>query len=282
MNGVNPDDVIRDYGADVLRLYEMFMGEFELPKPWDPRAIEGLNRFLKRVWRLVEEWDAAKAPADDPHGSLRHKTIKRVTADLERMQFNTAVAAHDGVRERAHRQGRLTATREDLLTLVKLRRARTRPTWATRPGSGWARRASCSRRPGRRWDEALTVDATVTLAVQVDGKVRGTVELAARRQRGRRARRRAGAAQRHQAPRGPQAQQVHLQARPHHRDRLRARVTARGTRVPRIVVSEPVDGIEPSTYGLRNRCSTTELHRPMRGQIYHVSAPPREGRIVTS
>ena len=63
MNGVNPDDVIRDYGADVLRLYEMFMGEFELPKPWDPRAIEGVNRFVKRVWRLVEEWDAAKAPA---------------------------------------------------------------------------------------------------------------------------------------------------------------------------------------------------------------------------
>ena len=62
MNGVNPDDVVRDYGADVLRLYEMFMGEFELPKPWDPRAIEGVNRFVKRVWRLVEEWDAAKAP----------------------------------------------------------------------------------------------------------------------------------------------------------------------------------------------------------------------------
>ena len=53
LNGVNPDDVIRDYGADVMRLYEMFMGEFELPKPWDPRAIEGVNRFLKRVWRCA-------------------------------------------------------------------------------------------------------------------------------------------------------------------------------------------------------------------------------------
>src|SRR6202012_5192673 len=67
MNGVTPEDVIRDYGADVLRLYEMFMGEFELPKPWDPRAIAGLERFVKRVWRLCEEFDAAKAPADDPH-----------------------------------------------------------------------------------------------------------------------------------------------------------------------------------------------------------------------
>ena len=62
MNGVNPDDVIAEYGADVMRLYEMFMGEFELPKPWDPRAIEGCNRFLKRVWRLIEEFDPAKAP----------------------------------------------------------------------------------------------------------------------------------------------------------------------------------------------------------------------------
>src|SRR3569832_2520241 len=85
--------VVADYGADVMRLYEMFMGEFELPKPWDPRAIEGVNRFVKRVWRLVEEWDAAKAPADDPHLRLRHKTIKRVTNDLERMQFNTAISA---------------------------------------------------------------------------------------------------------------------------------------------------------------------------------------------
>ena len=59
LNGVNPDDVIRDYGADVMRLYEMFMGEFELPKPWDPRAIEGVNRFIKRVWRLCEEFDEA-------------------------------------------------------------------------------------------------------------------------------------------------------------------------------------------------------------------------------
>ena len=62
MNGVNPDDVIRDYGADVMRLYEMFMGEFELPKPWDPRAIEGVNRFLKRVWRFCEEFERRARP----------------------------------------------------------------------------------------------------------------------------------------------------------------------------------------------------------------------------
>jgi leucyl-tRNA synthetase len=120
LNGINPDDVVAQYGADVLRLYEMFMGEFELPKPWDPRAIEGCNRFLKRVWRLVEEWTADKAPADDPHDPhlrLRHKTIKKVTGDLERMAFNTAIAA---MMEFVNELTAKGASREDLLALVKL------------------------------------------------------------------------------------------------------------------------------------------------------------------
>jgi len=177
MNGVNPEDVIRDYGADVLRLYEMFMGEFELPKPWDPRAIEGLNRFVKRVWRLIDEWEPGKAPADDPHKVLRHKTIKRVTADLERMQFNTAIAALMEYINALAPGGGSVATREDLLTLVKL----VGPyaphlgdeTWERLGEKGFLIEATWP-----AWDEALTVDATATLAVQVDGKVRGTVELA--------------------------------------------------------------------------------------------------------
>jgi leucyl-tRNA synthetase len=177
LNGVNPEDVIRDYGADVLRLYEMFMGEFELPKPWDPRAIAGLERFVKRVWRLVEEFDPAKAPADDPHKVLRHKTIKKVTTDLERMQFNTAVAAMMEYVNVLLEGGVSRATREDLLALVKL----VGPyaphlgdeAWERLGEKGFLLEASWP-----AWDEALTVDATATLAVQVDGKVRGTVEIA--------------------------------------------------------------------------------------------------------
>jgi leucyl-tRNA synthetase len=177
MNGVNPEDVIRDYGADVLRLYEMFMGEFELPKPWDPRAIAGLERFVKRVWRLVEEFDAAKAPADDPHKVLRHKTIKKVSGDLERMQFNTAVAAMMEYVNALLEGGVSTATREDLLALIKL----VGPyaphlgdeAWEKLGEKGFLLEAAWP-----KWDEALTIDATVTMAVQVDGKVRGTVEIA--------------------------------------------------------------------------------------------------------
>ena len=176
MNGVNPDDVIRDYGADVMRLYEMFMGEFELPKPWDPRAIEGVNRFLKRVWRLVEEWDPARAPSTDAHLTLRHKTIKRVTADLERMQFNTAVAAMmELVNELTAQPG--TTTREDLLTLIKL----IGPYAPHLADEAWERLGEKGFLLQAGWptyDDALTRDATVTLGVQIDGKVRGTVDLA--------------------------------------------------------------------------------------------------------
>ncbi len=173
MNGVNPDDVVAEYGADVLRLYEMFMGEFELPKPWDPRAIEGVNRFVKRVWRLVEEWDAARAPADDPHLRLRHKTIKRVTADIERMQFNTAISA---MMEFVNELIAGGASREDLLTLVRL----VGPYAPHLADEAWAylgEKDFLIRAVWPAFDEALTQDAVVTLGVQVNGKLRGSLEI---------------------------------------------------------------------------------------------------------
>ncbi len=174
MNGVNPDDVVREYGADVMRLYEMFMGEFELPKPWDPRAIEGCNRFLKRIWRLIEEFDAEKAPAGDPHLTLRHRTIKRVTVDLDRMQFNTAIAA---MMEYLNELTSSGATRDDLVTLTKLLGP-----FAPHIGDeAWERLGEKGFLIQATWptyDEARTQHATVTIGVQVDGKVRGTLDIA--------------------------------------------------------------------------------------------------------
>jgi leucyl-tRNA synthetase len=174
LNGINPDDVVAEYGADVLRLYEMFMGEFELPKPWDARAIEGCYRFLKRVWRLVEEFDAKPAPAGDPHLRLRHKTIKKVTGDLDRMAFNTAVAAMMEYLNELQSNG---ATREDLLTLIKLLGPFAPhlgdEAWEKLGQSGFLLQA-----PWPSYDEALTIDAMVTLGVQVNGKLRGDVQIA--------------------------------------------------------------------------------------------------------
>jgi leucyl-tRNA synthetase len=191
LNGVNPDDVVRDHGADVLRLYEMFMGDFELPKPWDPRAIEGCSRFLKRVWRLVEEQtDPAAAaatrkpdrgpPADEQtHLRLRHKTIKKVTADLERLQFNTAIAA---MMEYVNELTSRGASREDVVTLVKL----AGPFAPHLGDEAWAQLNGTAPADGnfliqQSWpthDDAVTQDTVVTVGVQINGKLRGNLEIA--------------------------------------------------------------------------------------------------------
>jgi leucyl-tRNA synthetase len=174
LNGINPDDVVAEYGADVLRLYEMFMGEFELPKPWDARAIEGCYRFLKRVWRLVEELNEKPAPATDAHLRLRHKTIKKVTGDLDRMAFNTAVAA---MMEYLNELTSSGATREDLLTLIKL----LGPFAPHLGDEAWEKLGQQGFLLQAAWpsyDEALTIDAVVTLGVQVNGKLRGDVQIA--------------------------------------------------------------------------------------------------------
>jgi leucyl-tRNA synthetase len=177
LNGVNPDDVVSEYGADVLRLYEMFMGDFELPKPWDARAIEGCNRFLKRLWRLVEESaqpEPGKSPDDQTHLRIRHKTIKKVSADLERLQFNTAIAA---LMEYVNELTSRGASNEDLVTLVKL----VGPFAPHLGDEAWQKLGHQGFLIQQSWptyDEAVTQDTIVTLGVQVNGKLRGNLEIA--------------------------------------------------------------------------------------------------------
>ncbi len=96
-NVVNPDDVVRDYGADSLRLYEMFMGPLDAVKPWQTKGIEGMNRFLGRAWRsVVGDDDAAPVYVDEtaPEAieKVMHQTVIKVTSDIENMSFNTAIS----------------------------------------------------------------------------------------------------------------------------------------------------------------------------------------------
>ena len=91
-NVVNPDDVIKQYGADTLRLYEMFIGPFDAMKPWSTKSIEGSFRFLQKVWRLVEEGNLSDDKPDENINRLTHKTIKKVTGDIENFDFNTAIS----------------------------------------------------------------------------------------------------------------------------------------------------------------------------------------------
>jgi leucyl-tRNA synthetase len=169
LNGVNPDDVIAQYGADTLRLYEMFMGDFELPKPWDPRAIEGCNRFLRRVFRLVGEFDASKAPANDPHRRLRHRTIRQVHLDLDKMQFNTAIAR---LMEYLNELSSKGATREDLDVMIRLMAPYT-PHFCDEAWEMLGNKGFVLNQKWPVYDESLTVEDTVTIVVQVNGKLRG-------------------------------------------------------------------------------------------------------------
>ena len=92
-NVVNPDDVVREYGADSMRLYEMFMGPLEAVKPWSTKGVEGVFRFLKRAWRLINEQPIVDRPCDGDEARILHTAIKKVTFDLDHYGFNTAISA---------------------------------------------------------------------------------------------------------------------------------------------------------------------------------------------
>jgi leucyl-tRNA synthetase len=95
-NVQNPDDLVEKYGADTLRLYEMFLGPIEQAKPWDTNGIEGVFRFIRKLWRLYHndnnEFDVSNEPATKPELKQLHQTIKKITDDIERFSFNTAVS----------------------------------------------------------------------------------------------------------------------------------------------------------------------------------------------
>jgi len=169
-NVINPDDVVAEHGADVLRLYEMFMGDFEQQKPWDTRAIVGLVRFVNNVWRVVEE---PKAVSGDPHRRLRHKTIRAVGERIEALKFNTAIAALMEYVAELQSNG---ASHDDRETLVRL----VAPFAPHVAEEAWEHLGHSTLVCKERWpqyDSSWTIDATVTVAIQVSGKTRGTVEV---------------------------------------------------------------------------------------------------------
>jgi len=170
LNVINPDDVVAEHGADVLRLYELFMGDFEQMKPWDTHAIVGLDRFVQNVWRVVDE---PKAASGDPHLRLRHKTIRAVGERIEGLKFNTAIAALMEYVGELQSKGAARADREALALLVA-------PFAPHLAEEAWERLGHSGLVCRERWpeyDAALTIDATVTIAIQVSGKTRGTVEV---------------------------------------------------------------------------------------------------------
>lgn len=173
-NVVNPDDVVRDFGADTLRLYEMFIGDFEKAAPWQEEGIKGCKRFLDRVWGLreiVTEGDNYRKELE----SEIHRTIKKVSEDIEGLKFNTAIAALMSLLNRFYSLGAVTKgeLKTFLILLNPFAPHITEEMYSDVIGGIASEQSWC------KYDEALCVEDAVEVAVQINGKVKARMSVAA-------------------------------------------------------------------------------------------------------
>ena len=169
-NVVNPGDIVRDYGADTMRLYEMFIGDFEQAAPWNTQSIKGCKRFLERFFSLLDIAEGNGVTTElEKH---IHKLIKKVTSDIDAMKFNTAIAAMMGTINTIYEVGKIT--KDELSVLAKLLSPFAphvaEEIWATLGCEGLV---SLAKWP--EYDEAKTVDDTIEMPVQINGKVRSVI-----------------------------------------------------------------------------------------------------------
>ena len=176
-NVVNPNDIVAQYGADTMRLHIMFIGDFEKAVTWSNEAVKGSKRFLDRCWNLME----LAQESDEISGknaSIIHKTIKKVTTDIDDLKMNTAIAALMAMVNEFYSSG---LTRGDLqqlmLMLSPFAPHMVEEMWEL---TGYAAKTGkmAMQMPWPTWDESKTVDSHVEMAVQVNGKLKGTVTVA--------------------------------------------------------------------------------------------------------
>ncbi|MDR9853097.1 leucine--tRNA ligase [Paenibacillus sp. VCA1] len=173
-NVINPDEIVENYGADTLRIYEMFMGPLEATKPWNENGVEGAHRFLSRVWRLVVNDDGSLNPkltdgeGGDDFKRVWHKTIKKVTEDMEHMRFNTAISQLMIFINDAYKADALPRKAiEDFTQLL----SPFAPHIAEELWERLGHEGSITYEPWPTFDEAWTVDSEVEIVIQVNGKI---------------------------------------------------------------------------------------------------------------
>ncbi|MCM1535782.1 MAG: leucine--tRNA ligase, partial [Clostridium sp.] len=173
-NVVNPDDIVRDYGADTLRTYEMFIGAFELSAAWSEDGVKGCRRFLERVWKLQDILVDGDEYSKDMETKM-HQTIKKVGNDFESLKYNTAIAAMMALINDFYKKNAVTRGEyKTLLTLLNpIAPHITEELWQT---AGYEGRLYQNTWP--KYEEAKTVESVIEIAVQVNGKVRGTIQIA--------------------------------------------------------------------------------------------------------
>ncbi len=175
-NVVNPDDIVEEFGADTLRLYEMFIGDFEKSAPWSPSSIKGCKRFTERFMSL---WDLAKGHGETPELTKSlHKTVKKVTQDIDNMKFNTAIAAIMSFVNEIYDHKSMTLDELSVLTrlLCPFAPHLCEELWAMLGNADL-----CSLAPWPAYDESKTVENEAEIVIQICGKIRArmTVSLAA-------------------------------------------------------------------------------------------------------
>ena len=175
-NVVNPNDIVDQYGADTMRLHIMFIGDFEKAVSWSNEAVKGSKRFLDRCWNLAEACsdDEAVSAANE---SIIHKTIKKVTQDIDELKMNTAIAALMTMVNEFYANGCTKGDVEQLLLLLSpFAPHMVEELWENKGFAAKYGKMACQM-PWPEHDESKTVDAKVVMAVQVCGKLKGTVEV---------------------------------------------------------------------------------------------------------
>ena len=173
-NVVNPDDIVNEYGADTMRLYEMFIGDFEKAAPWNSASIKGCKRFLDRVWALMDICTdgEVRGEVETPF----HKTIRKVTEDIEGLKMNTAIAALMALLNDVAATGKIT--KEEIKIFITLLNPfaphMTEEMWQVLGFDGMLNETAWP-----SYDEVKCVDATVEIAIQIMGKVRAKMNIAA-------------------------------------------------------------------------------------------------------
>ncbi len=173
-NVVNPDDIVRDYGADTLRTYEMFIGAFDLSASWSENGVKGCRRFLERVWKLQDILVDGDEYSDDLMTKM-HQTIKKVSMDYESLKYNTAIAALMTLLNDVVKKGAINKAefKTFLILLNPVAPHITEELWKE---AGYEGRVYQATWP--EYDEAKTVEDTVEIAVQVNGKTKAVIEVA--------------------------------------------------------------------------------------------------------
>ena len=171
---VNPSDIVRDYGADTLRLYLMFMGPLEVSKPWSNSGVEGARKFLNRVWTFVTNPDNITDEVVPSLERVYHQTIKKVTSDFEKLAFNTAISQMMIFVNACYKEGR--CTKEYAEGLVKMLSCIC-PHIGEELWSELGHEGTIAYEPWPTFDEDKTKEDTIEIAVQVNGKVRGKVNV---------------------------------------------------------------------------------------------------------